>query len=140
MRQENGLRYNGGKRQWSLVDFQSLEPMVQVLEYGMHKYSIYRDIDGKEYKGRDIPFSLVEGKGLQLVMSGRDNWRKGLYVTKCIESLLRHVFALLRGELNDVESGLPHIGHILCNALFISYMLQNKPEFNDLPKLEEDKK
>lgn len=36
---EQAKRYNKGKRQWSLVDFKSLEPMVEVLEFGMQKYS-----------------------------------------------------------------------------------------------------
>lgn len=32
-------RFNTTKPQWSLVDFQSLEPMVQVLTYGAKKYT-----------------------------------------------------------------------------------------------------
>lgn len=32
-------RFNEGKIKWSLVDFKSLEPMVQVLMYGANKYS-----------------------------------------------------------------------------------------------------
>ena len=32
------LRYNNGKRQWNLIDFKSLEPMVKVLEFGSIKY------------------------------------------------------------------------------------------------------
>jgi hypothetical protein len=36
---ELALRYNKGKRQWSLVDFEALESMVQVLEMGAEKYS-----------------------------------------------------------------------------------------------------
>jgi len=37
--QERGLRYNNGKPTWSLVDFDSLEGMVRVLEYGAGKYA-----------------------------------------------------------------------------------------------------
>lgn len=33
------LRYNEGKPQWTLVDFDSLEPLVRVLEFGATKYS-----------------------------------------------------------------------------------------------------
>jgi len=36
-----GDRFNAGKLKWSLVDFESLEPMVQVLEYGAKKYSAH---------------------------------------------------------------------------------------------------
>lgn len=49
------------------------------------------------------------------------NWEKGLSKEEILESMLRHVFELLKGNLIDEESGLPHIGHIQCNALFYSY-------------------
>lgn len=34
-----GSRYNEGKAKWSLVDWESLEPMVRVLEFGAQKYA-----------------------------------------------------------------------------------------------------
>ena len=33
-----GSRYNAGKKKWSLVDFDALEPMIDVLEFGSKKY------------------------------------------------------------------------------------------------------
>lgn len=36
---EKALRYNEDKRKWSLVHFKSIEPMVEVLEYGAKKYA-----------------------------------------------------------------------------------------------------
>lgn len=33
-----GIRLNEGKPKWSLVDFESLEPLVRVLEFGLQKY------------------------------------------------------------------------------------------------------
>lgn len=94
-----GLRFNEGKRKWSLVDFDSLEDMVKVLEFGAVKYGEY-------------------------------NWQKGLKTTGIIESMLRHVFSYLNGEDNDKESGISHIGHIQCNAMFLAYMQKNKPELD----------
>lgn len=38
---EVGLRYNNNKIKWSLVDFISLEPMTQVLDFGAQKYSAH---------------------------------------------------------------------------------------------------
>lgn len=100
---KQALRYNQGKVNWSLVDFKSLEPMVDVLAYGTKKYS-------------------------------RDNWRLGMPATQIIESMLRHTFALLKGERLDNESLCKHVGHIQCNAMFLAYILEEKPEFDDLPK------
>lgn len=36
---EQALRFNKDKRKWHLVHFNSLEPMVQVLEFGANKYA-----------------------------------------------------------------------------------------------------
>lgn len=97
--QLEGDRFNQGKPRWSLVDFDALEAMVRVLEFGATKYSDH-------------------------------NWKKGLKTTEIVESLLRHTFAYLRGEDIDPESKLPHIGHILCNAMFLAYTQKYKPEFD----------
>lgn len=50
-----------------------------------------------------------------------NNWKKGLNNIEILESLCRHLFCLLSGEINDKESGLEHIGHIMANAMFFSY-------------------
>jgi len=99
--EDKGLRYNEGKRQWSLVDFKSLEPLVEVLEFGCVKYT-------------------------------RDNWKKGLPQNEILESLQRHLIALFAGEEKDKESGLPHIGHIMCNAMFYSYFTKHKTDTNSI--------
>jgi len=44
------------------------------------------------------------------------NWSKGLARVQLCCSLLRHVFAYIRGEDHDPESGLMHTDHILWNA------------------------
>ena len=91
MSKEQAERHNEGKLQWSLVDFDALAPMVQVLEFGAEKYSA-------------------------------NNWKKGLPIEKICESLARHLFAVMtKKEYYDPESGLPHVGHILCNAMFLSH-------------------
>lgn len=113
------LRYNDNKPQWSLVDFDSLEPLVRVLEYGEHKYSIFEDEFGNKIKGSEI--SKEDAAKLKLISSGRDNWKLGFDNNKLLESLARHLFALMKGEVVDPESGLPHIGHLMANAMFYSY-------------------
>ena len=34
-------------------------------------------------------------------------------------ALLRHLTAHAKGEVNDPESGMPHLAHAACNAMFI---------------------
>lgn len=88
--EDKALRYNTGKRKWSLVDFKSLEVMVEVLEFGALKYS-------------------------------PDNWKKGLDKKEILESMMRHLAALMDGQSKDPETNLSHMGHIMCNAMFYSY-------------------
>lgn len=49
----------------------------------------------------------------------KDNWKKGSNESQIIDSLLRHIAALQRGEVFDPESGLSHVGHIQANAMFL---------------------
>ena len=88
MSEEQAMRFNEGKPQYSLIDLKSLEPMARVLEFGAKKYA-------------------------------RDNWKKGLPMSQILDSMMRHIAAMQDGEYIDPESGLPHIGHIQCNALFL---------------------
>lgn len=89
------LRYNAGKAKWSLVHFESMLPMVQVLEFGAKKYA-------------------------------PDNWKKGLDKKEILESMMRHLAALMDGQDVDPESGIHHIGHIQCNAMFYSYFCKDR--------------
>jgi len=41
-------------------------------------------------------------------------------------ALLRHSFAMLRGEVLDPESGLPHAAHAMCCAAFITELQGEK--------------
>ena len=59
------------------------------------------------------------------------NWRKGLANTRLIAAMLRHLFAIMRGEDIDPESGLPHIDHVGCCWMFLSNNMKVRPEMDD---------
>jgi hypothetical protein len=60
-----------------------------------------------------------------------NQWKKGFPITEIYDSLMRHMIAFMNGEDNDPESGLPHIGHIQCNIMFMAYVKENHPKFDD---------
>jgi len=84
----------------------------------------------ERYNEGKLKWSLVHFKSLiplvKVLMFGAkkyspDNWKKRLDKKEILESLARHLFALMDGEENDRESGESHIGHIMSNAMFYAY-------------------
>lgn len=47
------------------------------------------------------------------------NWKKSGSWLKCADSALRHYWAGHQVEVNDEESGLPHLAHYACNLCFL---------------------
>lgn len=56
----------------------------------------------------------------------RSNWKKGLGKNEIIDSLLRHLVAYQSGEEFDEDSGLHHLDHVTCNALFLADQYNGK--------------
>lgn len=95
---------------------------------------------GDRFNTGKLKWSLVSWKALEpmveVLMFGANkysswNWSKGLKYTEICESLQRHVNAFIQGENDDKESKLSHVGHILCNAMFLSYMYLFKKDMDD---------
>lgn len=62
------------------------------------------------------------------------NWSKGMVWSVPLACAARHlVYGPLAGELLDVESGLPHRGHFLCNVVMLRTFIHNYPEGDDRP-------
>ena len=84
-----GMKFDDGKRDFTLLPWDSVENIVEVLEFGAKKYS-------------------------------RDNWR---YVDdakhRYTKAALRHLIAYTKGEIDDPESGMPHLAHLGCCILFL---------------------
>lgn len=87
-----GLKFDGGKARVDLlVDGvpNALTGVAEVLTFGAQKYETHS-------------WQQVEG--------GPERYKA---------AMLRHLLAHSKGELVDPESGLPHLAHLACNALFI---------------------
>ena len=99
---DQALRHNTGKPQLSYL-LDAPEAMKQVCEVFMYGAQKY----------------------------ARNNWKKGMPWKSVIDSMLRHLSAFQRGEDIDPESGLPHTGHIMCNAVFLAEYFAERPEYDD---------
>lgn len=51
------------------------------------------------------------------VKYGDRNWEKGIDDSRLFAALMRHVTAVLNGDENDAESGMPHLAHAAANIL-----------------------
>ena len=82
------------------------------------------------YNSDKLKWSLVHFKSLEPLVRvlefgakkyAPENWKKGLDKKEILESMMRHLAALMDGESCDSESGIHHMGHIQCNAMFYNY-------------------
>lgn len=99
---DQGYRANSGKPKLSMVleARKALEGAAMVLMFGEQKYA-------------------------------RSDWKKGLDLNECMDSLMRHATKYMDGEYLDLNpetgladegySGLPHLDHLLVNALFLAH-------------------
>lgn len=84
-----GRKFDGGKVQYGLLPPLALEETAKVLTFGAQKYE-------------------------------PDNWRRVPNANdRYFDALLRHVWAWKRGEQLDPETGLHHMAHAICCAMFI---------------------
>ena len=103
----------------------------------------------ERFNDNKIKWSLVSWKALEpmvkVLMFGANkyspnNWQKGLKYSEISESLQRHLYYFMEGEDDDPESKLSHLGHILCNAMFLSWMFIFRKDLDDrnINKIEKD--
>jgi len=108
----------------------------------MTKEEIKSSKTGLRFNKGKLRWSLMNYKAMEpmirVLMMGAEkyddhNWKKGLDKVEILECLQRHLAALMDGELYDKESGLPHIGHIMCNAMFYSYFMEDEKVPHHIP-------
>lgn len=88
-------KFDGDKPQMDLVPLSSVHAVAQVMTFGAKKYS---------------------ANGWKDVPDARNRYTA---------AMLRHMTAVQDGEEIDPDSGLPHLDHIACNALFLSWFRRN---------------
>lgn len=80
-----------GKLRWELLPLELIEPIVRVFTFGAKKYA---------------PWTWNK------LDNGYERYKA---------AMLRHLLAFERGEFSDPESGLPHLAHVLWNAMAMYY-------------------
>lgn len=103
----------------------------------MTKEEIKASKTGLRFNTGKLRWSLMDYKAMEpmirVLMFGAEkyddhNWKKGLDKTEILDCAQRHLASLMDGELIDKESGLPHIGHLMCNGMFYSYFTKTDNE------------
>ena len=97
-----GLKYDGEKPQWDLLEYRVLEDVVKVLTFGAQKYDVDNWINVPNAQRRYFAAAM------------------------------RHLTAWKKEEMIDPESDLPHLAHAICSLMFLaSGKLQNEKESSE---------
>ena len=100
---------------------------VQSEEANMDKpYDQLAKSDAGKPRPTLVPVSLIEAvTAIRMYGNAKyhdpENWRQ-VEPQRYRDALYRHWLAYLKGEKNDLESGLPHLWHLACNAAFLIEM------------------
>ncbi len=95
---------------------------------------------GVKFDGEKIQMDLLSarwlfGVGEVLTYGAKKyaahNWRKGISRARLLAATLRHVFAYLRGEDCDPETGLLHLHHASCCLMFAAELHYTRPDLDD---------
>ena len=105
-----------------------------------------------EWDGLKLPYELLPAKAIEEVVQvldfgakkyGRNDWRnfKEEDLPKLMGAALRHIFAYMRGEEVDKQTGVDHLAHASCDLLFLQELkyIINEREIADGRKEEDEK-
>lgn len=68
------------------------------------------------------PIAMLEIAKVMSFGAGKyneENWRQGIAWKRVLGAAMRHLFAYLGGQDKDPETGLSHMAHLGCCAMFI---------------------
>jgi hypothetical protein len=99
----------------------------------MAEQGIKHDTDKPRMELLDAEF--LEGVAQVLTFGAKKyaahNWRGGLAVSRTIGASLRHIYAFLRGEDLDQETGLHHLLHAGCEIMFTFWTVIHRSDLDD---------
>ena len=90
---------------------------------------------GIKYDKEKLRWDLVPWAELEQIVKvitfgctkyGDNNWQHVKPFSRYFAALLRHIVARLKGEINDEETGIPHLAHAGCNILFLLWGDSNR--------------
>ena len=102
-------------------------------------------VEGTKFDSGKLEYHLLSKDALEglvrILMFGKKkyaawNWAKGMKYSRLVDALDRHTKAWFAGEEVDPETGLNHMWHAMCNAMFLAHYVSNPEkykEFDDRP-------
>lgn len=60
---------------------------------------------------------------------GDRNWERGMNVSACYDSCMRHLQQFWMGETDE-----DHLAAAMCNVMFMMFMVEERKEFDDRPE------
>lgn len=95
--------------------------------------------DAEKNKLDLLPWDALEQVGHVLSRGAKKyaprNWERGMAWSHVTGSLHRHLSKWMQGEDIDPETGISHMAHVACNALFLVAYEQRHIGTDDRPKL-----
>lgn len=88
------------------------------------------------YVSRELLEGIARVREFGAKKYSRDNWKRGFKFQRSLAAALRHIYAFVRGEDNDPESGLNHLYHAVCCLEHCIYDYVHHPENDDRYKEE----
>jgi hypothetical protein len=98
------------------------------------------DSKGVKYDSGKAPLHLLNHEALLATAKvfgfgaqkyAKHNWRKGIELTRLLDSVGRHLLELQQGNDIDEESGLPHAAHAIAGLMMFMGVQKHSPEFDD---------
>ena len=112
---------------WSADEFKRLEePGYQLAKQHVN----VTQVAGIKHDANKPRMDLVPSECLEEIAKVLDfgsrkytdwNWAKGFKWSRLYGASLRHLYAHMRGESKDPETGISHLAHLGANVLFLLY-------------------